>query len=128
MAAHGVWVLYAGEIASDLSQYHHRRIADWHTGSMSSFELLELLEFMPDAGRFKTALRGGEPSDDQWAWRQAANEAAVLRLGMLPGSEASEWGSRLFMPASYGREAEQNEADSEEIRGDLFAMIEQRQD
>jgi hypothetical protein len=127
MEAHALWVGFAGEIASDLSQYHHRRIADWHQGAMGSHEFLELCEFMPDAGRFKTALRGGNPSDDQWAWRQTANESAVLRLGMLPGSEQHELGSRLFIPPSDIRDAQQREEAAEDAQKEIYAMT-QRSD
>jgi hypothetical protein len=123
MEAHAIWSRYAGEIASDLSQYHHRRIADWHQGRMCSFELLELCEFMPDEGRFKTALRNGEPSDDQWALRQIANETAILRAGMVPGTNSEDWGSRLYVPRSKVDEADEWAAEAAEGRELLFAMI-----
>jgi hypothetical protein len=128
MAAQAVWCRYAGEIASDLSQYHHRRIADWHTGVMCSHELLELCEFMPDEGRFKTALRNGEPSDDQWAWRQSANETAILRAGMVPGTNSQDWGSRLFLPRAKIDEADDWATQSAEGREILFAMVDDGDD
>src|SRR6516225_8292763 len=119
MAAQALWCRYAGEIASDLSQFHHRRIADWHQGDMCSFELLELCEWMPDEGRFKTALRRGEPSEDQWALRQTANETAILRAGMVPGTNSEDWGSRLFLPRSITEEATDRAQEAEEARDHL---------
>lgn len=49
---------------------------------MSSYELLELLEFMPERGAFKTAARGGEYSEEELTWRHIANELARLRATM----------------------------------------------
>lgn len=49
---------------------------------MSSYELLELLEWMPAQGAFKTAVRGGEYFEDQIVWRHIANELARLRATM----------------------------------------------
>jgi hypothetical protein len=49
---------------------------------MSSYELLELLEFMDNRGAFKTALRGGEYSDEELTERELFNEVARLRATM----------------------------------------------
>ncbi len=79
MEAQWVWRQFPRQIASDLSEFHHRRIADWHTGAMSSYELLELIEFMNERGAFKTATRDGEmPYTDQMH-RYGINEIARLR-------------------------------------------------
>ena len=93
MEALWIWSQYPREIASDLSQYHHRRIAEWHSGEMSSYELLELLEFMPDRGAFKTAVRGGDWDEEQEVWAQIANELAILRAVQAPKVKAEEYGS-----------------------------------
>ena len=63
---------------------------------MSSYELLELLEFMPERGAFKSSARGGEYSGDEKVWVQIANEMAVLRAGMVPGVKGEEYGSTIF--------------------------------
>lgn len=63
---------------------------------MSSYELLELLEFMPERGAFKSAARGGEYSGEERVWVQIANEMAVLRAGMVPGVKGEEYGSQIF--------------------------------
>src|SRR5688500_8954381 len=68
MEALWIWSQFPRQIASDLSEFHHRRIAEWHQGFMSSYELLELMEFMNDRGAFKTAARGGEWSKEEAIW------------------------------------------------------------
>lgn len=78
MEALWVWRQFPRQIASDLSQYHHRRIAEWHKGEMSSYELLELLEYMPERGAFKTALRKGEYSEEEIIWRHIANRLSRI--------------------------------------------------
>lgn len=62
---------------------------------MSSYELLELLEFMPDRGAFKTAVRGGDWDEEQEVWAQIANELAILRAVQAPKVKAEEYGSRI---------------------------------
>lgn len=87
MEALWIWRQFPKQIASDLSQYHHRRIADWHRGTvdehgeliLSSYELLELLEYMPERGAFKTAMRGGEWPLDRKIAAEQFNELARFR-------------------------------------------------
>lgn len=122
MEAHWLWRQYPRQIASDLSQYHHRRIKEWHDGAMSSYELLELLEFMPERGAFKTAVRGFEFSGDEKVWAQIANELAVLRAGYMPKVKGEEYGSTIFYSPSKLRElAEQAEAQTE-VREEFYAF------
>lgn len=102
--AQAVWSLHPGEIAHDLSRYHGRRIADWHSGVMKSFELLELLEHMDEDGAYKTALREGEPSEYKKAILQIANEVAVLRAVQAEGVDGEQWGSKLFFTPAKIRE------------------------
>lgn len=45
---------------------------------MSSYELIELLEFMPDEGVFKTAVRGGEFCERDQVWRHIANRLSRI--------------------------------------------------
>src|SRR5262245_35368973 len=94
-----VWRLFPRQMASDLQRFFHRRIAEWHSGEMSSFELLELfgasvvddlkaktrtirIEFAPEDGEIANALRGGDRPEWQQMLAQAANEIQVLRAGM----------------------------------------------
>lgn len=71
---------------------------------MSSYELLELLEFMPDRGAFKTAVRGDEFSEEEKIWAQIANELMVLRTAYVPGVKAEEYGSQVFLSPAKLRE------------------------
>lgn len=89
---------------------------------MSSYELLELLEYMPDRGAFKTALRGGEYSEEEITWRHIANELARLRATM----HAVHGGQRYEPPLLLTRAAmkvDQLDAEAaEERREDFFAF------
>lgn len=89
---------------------------------MSSYELLELLEFMPEQGAFKTALRGAEYSEDQITWRHIANELARLRATMH-----AVYGGQRYEPPLLLTKAEQRDRLSEleetaERREDFFSL------
>lgn len=117
-----LWCRFPGEIASDLRQFHGIRIADWHHGDMLSYELLELCEFMDDDGRYKTALRQGEPSEFRAAVFATANEVAVLRAGQVHGVDGDQWGARFFLPPRLIREAQQEAEESQNARASIYAM------
>lgn len=87
---------------------------------MSSYELLELLEYMPERGRFKTAVRGGEYCEEEQIWAQIANELAVLRTAMAPGVKGEQYGSRMyFSPAKWQEMMAQAEY-QEEVRESVY--------
>ena len=126
MTAQMVWRRWPRQIASDLQRFFGRRIADWHSGEMSSYELLELfgvsviddpatetrtirVDFAPDNGALAAALRGGELPEWQQMVRQSANTLAVLRAAQVPGAAADEYGERLFFPLSKLLEIEDEE-------------------
>lgn len=89
---------------------------------MSSYELLELLEFMPERGAFKTAARGGEYSTEEKVWVQIANEMAVLRASFLPKVKGEEYGSQLhFSPRKLQEMAEKADAQTE-VRESFYAF------
>lgn len=122
MEALWIWAQFPREIASDLSQYHHRRIAEWHSGDMSSYELLELLEFMPERGAFKTAVRGGEWTEEQDVWAQIANELAILRAVQAPKVKAEEYGSRLrYSPSKLKQLMDESEQQAE-VRESFYSF------
>lgn len=121
MEAQAIWRLYPRQIASDLSRFHHRRIADWHQGTMSSYELLELIEFPAEEGALAQALRDGEMPPWQQMIRQVANETAVLRAGQVQGVNGEEYGSRLWIPDAVLREAIEHAREAEEGRHAVFA-------
>jgi hypothetical protein len=118
-----MWRQYPGELASDLSQFHRIRIADWHRGKLSSYELLELADFMDENGRLKTAQRLGDPPDYQKALFQAANELAVLRSTYVQQVNSDEYGSQLFLLPSRLRIMAEKDDVREEMTEGLFAMV-----
>jgi hypothetical protein len=89
---------------------------------MCSYELLELCDFMPDEGRFKTAVRGGEPCERDAAIFQTANETAVSRAGHFPDAESEKWGSRLFLSPSHWRELAEQAQEKEQAMERMFAL------
>lgn len=89
---------------------------------MSSYELLELLEYMPDRGAFKTSARGGEYSEEEITWRHIANELARLRATM----HAVHGGQRYDPPLLLSKAAQLEELEeleeTAERREDFFAF------
>ena len=55
MEALKLWRLFPTQIRGGLSLYHHRSIGEWHRGEMSSGELLDLLDELPEDSKFKEA-------------------------------------------------------------------------
>jgi hypothetical protein len=127
MEALWLWRQFPRQIASDLSQFHRRRIAEWHAGSMSSYEMLELLEWMPERGAFKTSIRGGEYSEEELTWRHIANELARLRATM----HAVHGGKRYDPPVLDSRAGQREKAeeleDTAERREDFFWFADRSQ-
>jgi hypothetical protein len=89
---------------------------------MSSYELLELLEFMPDRGAFKTAARGGEYSDEEIVWRHIATELSKLRsiTQTVHGGKANQM--MTFPTIAEQRERAEEAADMEERRELLYSF------
>ena len=110
MAALWIWRQFPRQIASDLSQFHHRRIAEWHDGTMSSYELLELVEHLPDRGAYKTACRGGELCLEDQMMRYGVNEIARLRATIH-----AVYGGKRYEPFTFKSLAEQRAAYEEEM-------------
>ena len=89
---------------------------------MSSYELLELLEFMPERGAFKTAARGGEYSQEEKVWVQIANELAVIRAGLMPKVKGEEYGSQLhYSPLKLQEMIEKADAQTE-VRESFYSF------
>lgn len=89
---------------------------------MSSYELLELLEWMPDRGAFKTSARGEEYSEEEITWRHIANELARLRATM----HAVHGGQQYDPPILLSRKEQIEEAEDAEAaaerREEFFAF------
>lgn len=120
MKALWVWKQFPRQIASDLSRYHHRRIAEWHSGVMSSYEMLELLEFMEPKGAFKTAVRDYEYSEEDQVWRYIATELAKLRATMHAVHGGERYVPKVYMTLAEMRENMVEAEQAEERREEIF--------
>lgn len=89
---------------------------------MSSYELLELLEFMPEEGAFRNAVRGGEYSEDQITWRHIANELARLRATMHAVHGGQRYEPPLLKSVSEIRHEQEVAEAAEERREGIFAF------
>lgn len=80
----GLWKWFPRQIRADLrAHYHGVDIGQWHRGEMNSAELIDLLEELPDASRYKGALRGYpygvkyEWADEEYRQARIAKELAA---------------------------------------------------
>jgi hypothetical protein len=91
---------------------------------MSSYELLELLEYMPERGAFKTAARGGEWSREEAIWAHIANEMAKLRATMhaVHGGKNAAYSPMVFLSKAERQEQQQRAEAVEEAREAVFAF------
>lgn len=89
---------------------------------MSSYELLELLEFMPERGAFKSAVRGAEYSEEEKFLAQIANELMVLRSAYVPGVKAEDYGSQVFLSPAKIKSLIEQEDRQTEVREDFYAF------
>lgn len=89
---------------------------------LSSYELLELLEFMPDRGALKTALRQGEFSEEEQVWRHVATELSKLRAITEKVNGGKPKDIRVFPTLSELKEQVQEAEETEERREDFFAF------
>ena len=89
---------------------------------MSSYELLELLEFMPERGNFKSAVRGGEYCEDEQIWAQIANELSVLRSAYVPSVKGEQYGSRIYYSPALMRKLIDEAEDQREVRESVYAF------
>lgn len=89
---------------------------------MSSYELMELLEFMPERGAFKTAARGHEYSGDEKVWVQIANEIAVMRAAYVKGVKGDEYGSAIFYSPLKLREMADKADAQAEVREGFYSF------
>ncbi|OMC44716.1 hypothetical protein A5742_27470 [Mycolicibacterium fortuitum] len=135
MEALWLWRQFPRQIASDLSQFHSgRRISDWHRGTcddrgflvLSSYELLELIEFLPESGAFKSAARGGAWTEDQIVAAETFNEIARFRASYHAVNGGKDGAYEPFSfddPAIRVRKAREAEAElawKRESQGSLF--------
>lgn len=123
LQAHWIWKQFPRQIANDLSRFHHRAIREWHTGELSSYDLMVFLEFMPPESAFRQALRSDEYSEDQITWRHLANEVARLRATMHAVHGGQRYEPPLLLTrAEQADKIEELEA-TEERREDFFGFV-----
>lgn len=89
---------------------------------MSSYELLELLEFMPERGAFKSAARGAEYSEEEKFLAQIANELMVLRSAYVPGVRAEEYGATIFLSPAKIKDLIAQENRQTEVREEFYSF------
>lgn len=129
LSALWLWRQFPRQIASDLSQFHHRRIAEWHSGLMSSYELLELLEYMPERGDFKKAVRGGEFSEEEIVWRHIANKLSRIEsIAYVQATHKESDPPRMFWTLAELKDMVAQEESIEERREDFFSFAERTPD
>ena len=115
-----LWRQFPRQIASDLSRFHRRRIAEWHQGAMSSYELLELLEFMPEEGALGKAVRCGEFSESQKVWRFIATELSKLRAGYHAVHGGEKYVPKVFLTLAEYEEMVDDAESAEQSREAVF--------
>lgn len=79
--------VFPREIRADLID-RQRSIGEWWQGGMSSAELLDILEFLPDASAYQTALRGGDWSTKEYLRARLIKEVAYSRGAEIDGLES----------------------------------------
>lgn len=143
MEAQWFWRMFPRQIASDLQRFFHRRIAEWHAGAMSSYELLELfgvrfkddpklrvremhVDFAPERGAVAKALRQGGWTEDQLIAAETFNEIARLRASFHAANGGKAAGYEPFAfedPAVREQKAREAAAAMQlqrEVEDDLF--------
>lgn len=89
---------------------------------MDSYELLELCHYMPDDGRYKTALRDGNPTEATKAIFQTANELSVIRASTVEAVDSSEYDAQLFLLPRKLKELAAQRREGAEATESIFAM------
>lgn len=95
---------------------------------MSSYELMELLEYMPEEGAFKRALRDGEYSENEIVWRHVASELSKLRATMHAVHGGERYAPRVFMTLGERREMDEADARVEEARESVYSFADMSSD
>lgn len=111
----------------DISRYHPgRHIREWHRGEMSSAELLDLLEFLPEESATKTAERSGDWTSDQYRMSRIVNEVALMRYersgGQRPQLEMSP-GQQYVKREKDAWRVERHAEVSKQLQGEVSADV-----
>ena len=77
------WRLFPGKLRADLQHHYGRHIRDWHTGEMSSSELVDLIDGLPETSSYKGALRGWRHGVE-YEWAPEEYRAAAVARQLAP--------------------------------------------
>jgi hypothetical protein len=121
MAALWLWRQFPRQIASDLSQYHHRRIAEWHPGYVLQ-NSSNCWSSCPEKG-VQDGCAGGEYSEEDQVWRHIANRLSRLEsiTYVAHGGKAGE-PIRMFYTLAEVKEMAADAEAVEDRREDFFAF------
>ena len=89
---------------------------------MSSYELLELLEFMPEEGALGKAVRCGEFSESEKVWRFIATELSKLRAGYHAVHGGEQYVPKVFLTLAEYEEMVGDAESAEQSREAVFAF------
>lgn len=118
---------FPAEVRHDISRYFPgRHIREWHQGSMSSSELLDLLEFLPEESATKTAERMGDWTSDQYRIARLVNEIALMRYeragGQKPQLDVSP-GQEFFKREKDSWRVERHKAGLRQLMGEAVSDV-----
>lgn len=88
---------------------------------MSSYELLELLEYMPERGAFRTACRDGELCLQDEIARHGVNEIARLRATMHAVHGGAGYSPKLYYSIAELREFQEEQGAAADGREQVYA-------
>ncbi|GJJ22280.1 hypothetical protein MTY414_59530 [Mycolicibacterium mageritense] len=125
--------LWPRQIASDLRRFWHCRMADWHSGELSSYELLELfgvayvdvvedgetrklieLEHAPEDGAVAKAIRGGDWPEWVQILAELHKEESVYHAAKYSTPRKKHQATVFLSPVERRKRQEQAVADAQE--------------
>lgn len=95
---------------------------------MSSYELLELIEFLPEDSAYRSARRGGEFSQDELVKRETFNELARLRATMHAVHGGKRYDPPEFKSVAKMIDEHEDAVYSEERREGFFSFADRTAD
>lgn len=123
-----MWREFPTQIRSDLQLHYGRHIRDWHRGEMSSAELVDLLNGLPETSRYKGARRG-LPFGVEYEWAPEEYRMAALARQLAPLNDDGDLTiPRLLYEAYFSpvervvMERKQAREDEQRRRGHTFVM------
>jgi hypothetical protein len=119
-----VWCQHPAAIECDLADRGFDIFA-WHAGRMSSRRLLVLLEYAPEMGPYKTALRGGKWPEWMQMIAEIHKEVALDRASNYVGGD-HEYKPKVFVDPTDRERLHREEVEAEqfveEAQAELYEM------